>query len=148
MRAIVAVRQGGPDVLELQQVPEPEAGPEGTLVRVHARTNQPAQSGRLEFSRSNRLPVDMEVATAEPFALTGRFKVEESAATEAAPSAVTAAEVAPATEPSATRAPTALAAARRRPQARSTARAVLSPAHAVNSGCRKEGPQQFLGRIR
>ena len=36
MRAIVAVRQGGPEVLELQQVPEPEAGPEGTLVRVRS----------------------------------------------------------------------------------------------------------------
>ena len=45
---------------------------------VHARTNQPAQSGRLEFSRAGQEKIDMEVATADPFALTGRFKVEKS----------------------------------------------------------------------
>jgi NADPH:quinone reductase len=36
MRAIVAVRQGGPEVLELQEVPEPEAGPDRTLIRVRS----------------------------------------------------------------------------------------------------------------
>jgi len=36
MRAVVAVRKGGPEVLELQQVPEPDASPERTLVRVHS----------------------------------------------------------------------------------------------------------------
>ncbi len=51
---------------------------EGTLVTVHARTNQPARSGRLEFSKSAQETIDMEVATADPYALTGRFKVDKS----------------------------------------------------------------------
>ena len=36
MRAVVAVRRGGPEVLELKEVPEPEAGPDQTLVRVRS----------------------------------------------------------------------------------------------------------------
>jgi len=36
MRAIVVVRQGGPEVMELKEVPEPEASSERTLVRVHS----------------------------------------------------------------------------------------------------------------
>ena len=35
MRAIVATRLGGPEVLELQEVPEPEAGPGQVLIKVH-----------------------------------------------------------------------------------------------------------------
>jgi len=34
LRAVVATRIGGPEVLELQQVPDPEAGPDQVLVRV------------------------------------------------------------------------------------------------------------------
>ena len=51
---------------------------EGTLVTVHARTNQPAQSGRLELSKAGPEKIDMEVATSDPYSLTGRFKVERS----------------------------------------------------------------------
>ena len=36
MRALVIPRFGGPEVLELQQVPEPHSGPEQTLVQVEA----------------------------------------------------------------------------------------------------------------
>jgi NADPH:quinone reductase len=35
MRAIVATRIGGPEVLELQDVPEPEPGPGQVLIKVH-----------------------------------------------------------------------------------------------------------------
>ena len=35
MRAIVAVRIGGPEVLELQDVPKPEPGPGQVLIKVH-----------------------------------------------------------------------------------------------------------------
>ena len=35
MRAIVATRLGGPDVLELQEVPEPETRPGQVLIKVH-----------------------------------------------------------------------------------------------------------------
>ncbi len=36
MRAVVAVRKGGPEVLELRQQPEPTAGPDQVLIRVAA----------------------------------------------------------------------------------------------------------------
>jgi NADPH:quinone reductase len=36
MKALVISRLGGPEVLELQQVPDPQPGPEQTLVRVEA----------------------------------------------------------------------------------------------------------------
>ena len=36
MRAVVLTRNGGPEVLELQEVPEPEPGANDLLVRVEA----------------------------------------------------------------------------------------------------------------
>lgn len=36
MRAVVAVRQGGPEVLELQELPQPEPGPDQVVVRVRS----------------------------------------------------------------------------------------------------------------
>ena len=36
MRALVITRPGGPEVLEIRDVPRPEPGPEDVLVRVHA----------------------------------------------------------------------------------------------------------------
>ncbi|MBE0611224.1 MAG: NAD(P)H-quinone oxidoreductase, partial [Dehalococcoidia bacterium] len=36
MKAIVITKPGGPEVLQLMEVPEPVAGPEDLLVRVHA----------------------------------------------------------------------------------------------------------------
>ena len=35
MRAVVATRLGGPEVMELKEVPDPELGPGQTLIRVH-----------------------------------------------------------------------------------------------------------------
>src|SRR5438270_11756225 len=36
MRAVVITKPGGPEVLEVRDVPRPEIGPEEVLVRVHA----------------------------------------------------------------------------------------------------------------
>jgi NADPH:quinone reductase-like Zn-dependent oxidoreductase len=41
MKAVLAERYGGPEVLELTDVPVPEAGPNGALVRVHASSVNP-----------------------------------------------------------------------------------------------------------
>ncbi|MBV8381770.1 MAG: hypothetical protein JOZ63_04140, partial [Planctomycetaceae bacterium] len=49
---------------------------EGTVVTVHARTNEPARSASLVFTKAK--PEPMEVASDDPRTLVGRFKVEES----------------------------------------------------------------------
>ena len=49
---------------------------EGTLVTVRARTNQPARSGSLKFTKT--APAPMEVATSDPTELVGKFKVADS----------------------------------------------------------------------
>lgn len=41
MRAVICEAYGGPEVLELTDVPVPEAGPNGVLVRVHASSVNP-----------------------------------------------------------------------------------------------------------
>ncbi|HEU5118831.1 MAG TPA: hypothetical protein VFT74_19720, partial [Isosphaeraceae bacterium] len=54
---------------------------EGTLVTVHARTNEPARSARLEFGKnSNGREKDsmaMDVNRSDPYLLTGQFRVED-----------------------------------------------------------------------
>src|SRR5512135_451244 len=50
---------------------------EGTKVTVHARTNEPARSAFLEFSKAQDKPAPMEVSTADPRELVGRFNVQE-----------------------------------------------------------------------
>src|SRR5579864_5453043 len=49
---------------------------EGTRITVHAQTNQPAQTGKLDFGKENT--VSMDVTAGDPQQLTGRFKVSET----------------------------------------------------------------------
>ena len=44
MRAIVLSRFGGPDVLELKDLPEPAPGPGELLVRIHASGTNPVDA--------------------------------------------------------------------------------------------------------
>jgi hypothetical protein len=50
---------------------------EGTKVTIHARTNEPARSAFLEFSKAQVKQAPMEVSTANPRELVGRFNVKE-----------------------------------------------------------------------
>ena len=54
---------------------------EGTLVTIHARTNEPAVSGHIDFSRAktmrNEQPI-LDVASEDPRLLEGRFTIEQS----------------------------------------------------------------------
>ena len=69
-----------PDYLGLPPRTDIEGGNveaiEGTVVTVHARTNEPARSASLVFTKAK--PEPMEVASDDPRTLVGRFKVEES----------------------------------------------------------------------
>src|SRR5262249_43251274 len=51
---------------------------EGTMITVHARTNQPAKSGELYFTKAEADRAAMTVSTADPHELTGRFVVRRS----------------------------------------------------------------------
>jgi NADPH:quinone reductase-like Zn-dependent oxidoreductase len=61
MRAVIAERYGGPEVLELTDVDVPQAGPNGVLVRVHASSVNPVdwklRQGLLSALGSMRFPV-------------------------------------------------------------------------------------------
>jgi NADPH:quinone reductase-like Zn-dependent oxidoreductase len=61
MRAVIAEAYGGLDVLELTDVPVPEAGPNGVLVRVHASSVNPMdwklRQGLMSALWSLRFPV-------------------------------------------------------------------------------------------
>jgi NADPH:quinone reductase-like Zn-dependent oxidoreductase len=61
MRAVIAERYGGPDVLELTDVPVPQTGPNGVLVRVHASSVNPVdwklRQGLLSAVSTLRFPV-------------------------------------------------------------------------------------------
>ncbi len=54
---------------------------EGTLVTVHARTNEPARSARLEFGKNSngqeKDSTSMDVNRSDPYLLTGQFRVED-----------------------------------------------------------------------
>jgi NADPH:quinone reductase-like Zn-dependent oxidoreductase len=61
MKAVIAERYGGPEVLELTEVPVPQAGPNGVLVRVHASSVNPVdwklRKGLMSALWSLRFPV-------------------------------------------------------------------------------------------
>jgi NADPH:quinone reductase-like Zn-dependent oxidoreductase len=61
MKAVIAERYGGPEVLELADVAVPEAGPNGVLVRVHASSVNPVdwklREGHLSALWNLRFPV-------------------------------------------------------------------------------------------
>ncbi|MAU80830.1 MULTISPECIES: NADP-dependent oxidoreductase [Gordonia] len=61
MRAITYSRFGGPDVLELTELPEPKVGPDSVLVRVHASSVNPVdwkvREGHLDPIMDSVFPV-------------------------------------------------------------------------------------------
>jgi NADPH:quinone reductase-like Zn-dependent oxidoreductase len=61
MRAVIAQAYGGPEVLELTDVPVPQVGPNGVLVRVHASSVNPVdwklRQGLLSALGNLRFPV-------------------------------------------------------------------------------------------
>jgi len=61
MKAVIAERYGGPEVLELADVPAPQVGPNGVLVRVHASSVNPVdwklRKGMLSGLWKLRFPV-------------------------------------------------------------------------------------------
>lgn len=61
MKAIIADTYGGPEVLQVEDVPVPRVGPNGVLVRVHASSVNPIdwklRSGLLKAVRPFRFPV-------------------------------------------------------------------------------------------
>jgi NADPH:quinone reductase-like Zn-dependent oxidoreductase len=61
MKAVIAERYGGPEVLELADVPVPQVGPNGVLVRVHASSVNPVdwklRKGLLSAVWNLRFPV-------------------------------------------------------------------------------------------
>lgn len=61
MRAVIAERYGGPEVLELADVPVPQVGPNGVLVRVYASSVNPVdwklRQGLLSALWNLRFPV-------------------------------------------------------------------------------------------
>jgi NADPH2:quinone reductase len=52
MRAMVTTALGGPDVIQLREVPEPECGPGDLLVEVHASALNPIDTKLRRFGRS------------------------------------------------------------------------------------------------
>lgn len=63
MRALVLTRYGGPEAMELREVPQPEPGPGEVLIRVHAAGLNPVdykiREGALKAIQRYRLPVVM-----------------------------------------------------------------------------------------
>src|SRR6516225_7630919 len=61
MKAVIAERYGGPEVLELADVSVPQVGPNGVLVRVHASSVKPVdwklRKGLLSAVWNLRFPV-------------------------------------------------------------------------------------------
>ena len=61
MKAVIAESYGGPEVLELTDVPVPQVGPNGVLVRVHASSVNPVdwklRQGRVSALWTLRFPV-------------------------------------------------------------------------------------------
>ena len=61
MKAVIAERYGGPEVLEIADVPVPQVGPNGVLVRVHASSVNPVdwklRQGLLSALWDLRFPV-------------------------------------------------------------------------------------------
>jgi NADPH:quinone reductase-like Zn-dependent oxidoreductase len=61
MKAVIAERYGGPEVLEIADVPVPQVGPNGVLVRVHASSVNPVdwklRQGLLSALWNLRFPV-------------------------------------------------------------------------------------------
>src|SRR5215472_17079032 len=61
MKAVIAERYGGPEVLELADVPIPQVGPNGVLVQVHASSVNPVdwklRKGLLSAIWNLRFPV-------------------------------------------------------------------------------------------
>ncbi len=58
MRAIGLFRHGGPDVLELVDVPEVHAGPGQVRIRVHAATVNPTDVGVRNGARAEQQKAD------------------------------------------------------------------------------------------
>lgn len=53
MKAVVITRFGGPEVLEIEDVPEPRPGPDEILVRVRSSALLPRSNGK-RLLESNR----------------------------------------------------------------------------------------------
>jgi NADPH:quinone reductase-like Zn-dependent oxidoreductase len=73
MQAIVQDRFGAPEVLELAEVPEPQAGDDEVLVRVRAASVNPADWYAMSFEQAAAVGADQVVDyTREDFTRTGR----------------------------------------------------------------------------
>ncbi len=61
MKAVIAERYGGPEVLQIEEVDVPQVGPNGVLVRIHATSVNPIdwklRNGMLKPIRNFRFPV-------------------------------------------------------------------------------------------
>src|SRR5947209_4416878 len=61
MKAVIAEKYGGPEVLQIEDVPLPQVGPNGVLVRVHASSVNPIdwklRNGMLKAVRNFLFPV-------------------------------------------------------------------------------------------
>lgn len=61
MKAVIAERYGGPEVLEIEEIDVPQVGPNGVLVRIHASSVNPIdwklRKGMLKPIRNFRFPV-------------------------------------------------------------------------------------------
>ncbi|HEV2961711.1 MAG TPA: NADP-dependent oxidoreductase [Candidatus Angelobacter sp.] len=61
MKAVIAERYGGPEILQIEDVPVPQVGPNGVLVRVHASSVNPIdwklRNGMLKAVRNFLFPV-------------------------------------------------------------------------------------------
>ena len=61
MKAVIAERYGGPEVLQIEEIDVPRVGPNGVLVRIHASSVNPIdwklRNGMLKAVRNFRFPV-------------------------------------------------------------------------------------------
>ena len=55
MKAVGVVSFGGPDALEVVELPDPEAGPGEVRIRVHAATVNPTDTGLRNGARAAQL---------------------------------------------------------------------------------------------